>query len=212
MKDLITGRTRVITNKGVDSRTIRVFDRVIIIGNERWSVPASFDERRFAIFKMGEDRRQDRNFFGAMKDGLFKHGGAGRLMQRFMDWDLSHADINVAPNTEGLETNKLLSMGVFEQWWFQCLQEGKILGHGLDEWLTHMSCHDFYAAFIRQTEADNNRFAKPTSIGAGMIFKHLSPLTGGSKRRDGKRVYEFPALEKLREEWDRQTGFKTDWN
>jgi len=212
LKDLITGRTRIITNKGVDSRAAEVFDRIIIIGNEKWAIPASFDERRFAVFKMGEDRRQDRAFFGAMKDGLFKHGGAGRLMARFMAWDLSSADIFTAPQTRGLEEQKLLSMGTFEQWWFQCLQEGRILGHGLDEWLPYLSCRDFYDAFVRQMDADNNRFAKPTRIGAGMIFKHLSPLAGGSKRRDGKRVYEFPPLDILRAEWDEQTEFKNDWN
>lgn len=208
LKDLITGHTRVITHKGTNSYTARVFDRVIIIGNEKWLVPASMDERRFAVFSVGEKRRQDRKFFGAMKDGLFRHGGAAFLMEYFMNWDLNAVDINFAPDTEGLTAQKKLSLSQFEQWWFDCLLEGELLGSGLHLWPDEIRVHDFYESYLNQL---GHRAYKPNSISIGMTFKTLSKKCGGSKAVNGIRKYYFCSLEDARKEWDEHCGFKTNW-
>ena len=49
LKRLITEPTLVIEPKGVDSFQVRNSLHVIIAGNEEWLVPASGDERRFAV-------------------------------------------------------------------------------------------------------------------------------------------------------------------
>ncbi|MCU9931097.1 hypothetical protein OFL77_27585, partial [Escherichia coli] len=75
--------------------------RVAIIGNEDWLVPASFDERRYAVFSVGDGRRQDRDFFHNMRVGM-EEGGYAYLLKFLMDFDLSAIDVNEAPQTQGL--------------------------------------------------------------------------------------------------------------
>lgn len=215
LKDIITGSTRVITHKGAEPYKAKVYDRIVIIGNESWLVPATSDERRFAVFNIGDGRRQDRKFFGTMKREIFEKGGDAALMRFFMDWSLGSADVNVAPETEGLNEQKNHSLGVFERWWFACLQEGQVLGSGLDAWPTEMTSNDLYSAFVLQMQNERYRGHLPTRIGVGMQFKHLSPTCGGTTVRfnseGSKRVHVFSPLDLVREEWDNDRGFKTKW-
>jgi len=212
LKDVITGSKRVITRKGAESYTARVFDRVIIIGNERWLVPATSDERRFAVFKVGDGRRKDRKFFGALKDGIIKHGGGPLLMKFFMDWDLEQADIFDPPATEGLDDQKRLSLGVFEQWWFSCLEDGKIVGSGLDGWPEHIPVHDIFDSFRLQTQRDGYRGYPPTRIQVGKMFNIVAPASSRSKNTTGNvRKYAIAPLDIARAEWEHSQGMKHDW-
>jgi len=211
LKGIITGRERVITHKGAEGYKADVFDRIIIIGNERWMVPSSGFERRFTVLDVGDKRRQDRKFFGAMKEGIFKRGGDALLMKEFLAWDLSQADIGVCLQTEALDEQKRSSLGPFQQWWLQCLLEGQILGSGLESWPETIPVTDFYAAFKNQYEAEGNRAYKPTAIGVGMLFRYQSPSSGGSQRINEKRYYKLAPLKECREEWTAKEGTPKTW-
>ena len=182
---------------------------MIIIGNEKWLAPASLRERRFAVFSVGDKRRQDRKFFGAMKDGLLKHGGASLLMSYFLNWDVNTIDINFAPQTEGLAVQKRLSLSAFDDWWLNCLTEGEILGSGIHEWPAEVKVHDFYEAHVRCL---GTRAHIPKVNAIGMAFKHLSKKCAGSKSSNGVRKYHFCSLDEARAEWDEHAGFKTQWD
>ncbi|NDB68798.1 MAG: hypothetical protein EB015_12495, partial [Methylocystaceae bacterium] len=101
LKGLITGKEHMIERKGKEPYTVSNLTRVCIIGNEEWLVPASQDERRFAVFNVGEGRRQDREFFKEMRVGMEK-GGYANLLRFLMDYDISEFDVNEAPLTQGL--------------------------------------------------------------------------------------------------------------
>ena len=60
LKALITEPYHNIERKGVDIITVRNVTRVFIMGNEDWLVPASADERRFAVFEVGEKMEKER--------------------------------------------------------------------------------------------------------------------------------------------------------
>lgn len=212
LKEIITEGTRVITHKGAEPYTARVYDRIIITGNEDWVVPASGgDERRFAVFTVGEAKQQDRSFFGAMKSGLFKRGGSAALMRFFLEWPLVEDDVNVAPQTEGLDQQKQHSLSVFPQWWFSCLQEGQVLGAGLDQWPQDISTKDFFQAFVIQLEADGNRAYKPSRISMGMTFKSMYPSCTHA-RTATSRSYHFSSLEQARRDWDTWQKTTTKWD
>jgi hypothetical protein len=213
LKDIVTGRTRVITHKGAEPYKAKVYDRIVIIGNEDWLVPATADERRFAVFNIADGNQQDRKFFGAMKRGIFDEGGDAALMSYLLAWPLELGDVNCAPRTKGLDEQKLQSLNVFQRWWFSCLQEGKVLGLGIEGWPEAVSCHDLYQAFTLQLQAERYKGHTPSKFSFGHQLKGLSPTCGGSKVFAGSvRKHTFSAIENVREEWDSQAGFKTKWD
>jgi hypothetical protein len=213
LKDIITGNSRVITHKGAEPYPAKVFDRIIIISNEDWVVPASADERRFAVFEIGEGRRGDNKFFGTLKDGLFKHGGDRILLRRLLDWAPGENDVNIAPETEGLRSQKDLSLSVFHQWWLNCLQDAQILGSGLSEWPDEISVNDFYSAFTLQLQAENVRGYKPSKIHVGKMFRTTAPRCGVSHVGTGNvRRYALLPIDLARAEWDEYRGFQTRWD
>lgn len=128
LKSLVTSKKRLIERKGFEAYDAKCFDRIVILGNEERIVPATIDERRYAVFKMGNRNRKDRLFFGAIIDGVEKHGGDKWLFTFFKNFDLSRQDVHSAPETEGLKEQKRHGLTGFAKWWEQCLEAEEIIG------------------------------------------------------------------------------------
>jgi hypothetical protein len=135
IKDLITGENHTIERKGLEMYTCPNYTRLCIIGNEDWLAPASADERRFAVFNVGEGRKQDTKYFEELRKGLDDEGGNAFLLRFLLDVDVSQVNLKVPPVTEGLDEQKLESLTPVQAWWHECLSEGRIVGAGTSlEW------------------------------------------------------------------------------
>lgn len=210
LKTIITGQNRVITRKGAEPYMAPVFDRIVIIGNEDWLVPATADERRFAVFNVANGKRMDAKFFVDMKTGMEKYGGAKLLMRYFLDYDLSKVDINVAPETEGLKDQKESSLNSFESFWFECLQDEKILYSGFDQWPADVSCRDFYDAYVSYCDKKRLRYPMSKVTTSKQLRRFAASVV--PCRTKVLRSYIVPLIDIARLEWDRYIGHTSDWN
>src|SRR6267142_1196490 len=84
LKALITGSTITIEAKGVDAETSPNLLHIIIIGNDAWLVPASYEERRFLVLSCGASKQQDQGYFQAINDQL-NSGGYGALLHHLLN-------------------------------------------------------------------------------------------------------------------------------
>jgi hypothetical protein len=215
VKDLITGDKHDIEMKGREPYKVRNLTRVGVIGNEDWLVPASADERRWAVFSIGEGRMQDRSYFEKMRIGIDHQGGNRHLLKFLMDWDLSRADINKAPETTGLLEQKIASLEPFEQWWLDCLTEGHIAASDFgQEWPEAIECERLRAAFGRYLKDRNIRTRAPDSRTVG---RTLVKLLGDVKKNRGPKGegqpwrYVLPDLEEARARWEKFIGHRVEW-
>jgi hypothetical protein len=214
LKDLITGREHVIEHKGKEPYTVSNKTRVVIIGNEEWLVPASYDERRFAVFDVGVGRKQDRQFFTNMRVGMESEGGYAVLLRYLLDHPLS--DVNAAPHTTGLRDQKHESLDPVHQWWFECLEEGRIVGTESTTFPHDIHCDRFRAAFRRYAKERNIKARIPEDRAIGRLLKQCAPALG--KRRlsvqdDGSQPYHFffRSLDEHRAEWGVFMQHATEW-
>lgn len=210
LKDLITGREHVIEHKGKEPYTVANKTRVVIIGNEDWLVPASHDERRFAVFDVGDGRKQDRGYFQEMRVGL-EAGGYRQLLRHLLDFDITAIDLNEAPRTEALAEQKHHSLDLVHQWWLECLEEGRVSNSDLGEgWQREVNCETFRTAFARY--AKDRRAGKwlPDSRSIGRIMKKCLPSIFHKKTRNGY-VYVMPLLEEARAAWCKFMGHERTW-
>ncbi len=215
LKDLITGREHVIEHKGKEPYTVANKTRVVIIGNEEWLVPASHDERRFAVFDVGEGRKQDRAYFQAMREGL-EQGGYRHLLRFLLDYDLSGIDLNAAPSTQGLIEQKQYTLAPLQQWWLDCLENGTVVGSEFPGWPEEVDCERFRSALRRYVKERNIGSRLPDDRTIGRLLKKCAP--GVVKRRLSKRddggqpyVYTIPALGEARLAWGDFIGHPTAW-
>lgn len=215
LKDLITGEELNIERKGMESYTVPNCIRVVIIGNEDWVVPASEDERRFAVFNVGEGRKRDVPFFSQMRKGM-EAGGYELLLNYLLNFKMS--EVNEAPMTIGLAEQKTQSLDPFLQFWVACLTEGRIVGSDFgSEWPTVVEKDLIRTAYRKYVHERNINSRLYDSVMVGKLFKKCLPsIDASGKRRESDRsltnVYKFPTLEVSRQEWNKYIGFEMKWD
>ncbi len=126
LKGLITGAQHVIEPKNLTPYQVENLTRVCLIGNEKWLVPATSDERRFAVFEVGDGRIQDRRYFEELRVGLDERGGDAHLLRYLLDYDLTGIDVNKAPNTRGLAEQKDESLTGVDRFWRECVDVASV--------------------------------------------------------------------------------------
>jgi hypothetical protein len=217
LKGLTTAPEIMIERKGKEPYMVDNLVRLVVIGNEDWLVPASADERRYAVFDVGEGRKQHREYFRKMCALMDNKGGAEILMHYLKNFDLSKVDVNDAPHTKGLADQKIDSMSAFENFWFQCLIEGKIVHAEFSEqWESRVDKSVFRRAFQAYCKERNIKSWAPSEITLGRELKKLSPSIDANQKvhnEDGSysRCYKLQDLATVRKEWDQRMGFKRDW-
>lgn len=217
LKGLTTAPEIMIERKGKEPYMVDNLVRLIVIGNEDWLVPASADERRYAVFDVGEGRKQHREYFGKMKALMDLKGGAEILMHYLKNFDLSKVDVNDAPHTKGLADQKLDSMSAFENFWLQCLVEGKIVHADFSkEWELKVDKAVFRRALQAYCKERNIKSWTPSEVALSRELRKVSPSVITSQKihlEDGSysRCYLFKDLETVRAEWNRRMGFEREW-
>jgi len=128
LKSMITEREMMIELKGVDPVQVRNFMRVVIMGNDSWIVPAAADERRYAVFEVGEKWKQHNDVFQRMRIGMDQAGGGKLLFDMLMAREVDHELVNRPPQTPALRDQKLRSLNLAQVTWHQILSSGCVPG------------------------------------------------------------------------------------
>ena len=216
LKGLITGQQHIIERKGAEPYSVDNLTRVAIIGNEKWLIPATVDERRFAVFNVGNGRRQDRKFFEDMRVGM-EQGGYACLLRYLLNYDISTVDVNAAPSTQGLIDQKHASLGPVQEWWLDCLTTGILVG---SEWEGDMPplipTNRMRAAFEAWAKSRNIRSRLPGRNEFSRTLSELAPDMPHIKARtantnDSTYSYKSPGIDALRQNWEAFIGGTTSW-
>lgn len=215
LKDLITGKTHLIEHKGKESYSVDNCTRIAIIGNEEWLVPASHDERRFAVFDVGSGKQQDTKYFHDLRVGIDEEGGARLLLRYLLDYDLSSINVNVAPATGALLDQKLETLHPVHQWLYSSLVEGEILGSDfINGWPDAIDKDTLIHAIRRYLRDRNIKGWQADDRGLVKILKHCLPnLAVHREWREGVRhkLYRLPKLETARRDWEKFIGHEIAW-
>jgi hypothetical protein len=214
LKDLITGDTHIIEHKGHAPYEVDNLTRILIIGNEDWLVPATVDERRFAVLDVGADHQKDLPYFkGIMAD--LKDGGYADLLRYLMDYDLTGVDLNDAPATEALKEQKEASLDPVHQWLLDSLREGKLIETGDDTWPDRAQCEQVRHAIKQYMRTRSIRTRVPPDVSIGKLLKKaIKTLKKDRVTMDGNRspFYVFPTLEDARAQWAKFIGHDVNWD
>ena len=216
LKDLLTNDTITIERKGVDAYTAPNYTRVLFTSNDDFVVPASLDERRFAVFDVGLSQQQNSNYFSSL-DNWYNTGGASHLLHYLKNFDLSTCNVRVVPQTEALQDQKLETLDSVNQWLYNCLQAGEFRHQSVggsviyfDGEASKVELYDIYCSSLR-----NDRFVQP--VKENKFWKQMasySCVKKGKYKRSGDHRFQMmniSSLEAARSDFDTVNALGVKW-
>ena len=205
----------MIERKGKEPYMVDNLVRLVVIGNEDWLVPASSDERRYAVYDVGDGKKQNRKFFSDMRVNMDDKGGNAILLHYLKSFDLKTVDINNAPKTNALLDQKISSLEPFELWWFNCLSSGRIIGSDFGgDWTEEVDKERTRQAFLRHCRESNIKGRMPDERTIGKNLKRVVPTLEHRKKRDGEgwiNNYLVGTLEECRKQFEAFIGQEVEW-
>ena len=218
LQALITAPTQPIERKGIDRIEVDSFVRVMMTTNDEWAVPASEDERRYAVFDVSDVHRRDTDWFGSLYAEI-DGGGPSAFLAYLMSVDLSCFEIRAVPQTDALRDQKIASLRGVERWWFEVLDRGNPgeLGEFAD-WsgsiaVEKEALRSGYAAHLRQSRHGGD------PVDPAAFTKRLKMILGGNldatrPRAEGERVNMFllPSLATCRASFEKWLGASVVWS
>jgi hypothetical protein len=227
LKALITERTIAVEAKYKDPKEIHNRLHIIIASNEDWVIPATGDERRFAVFDVSDKHKQDHNYFKKLADQIENDGWAA-FMDYLMKLDLKgwHPRQNV-PQTEALQSQIKLSESPVRRHLRDHLERGVLPGtfHTTNPELSRLPNEMFVSEF----EETLKKKAYGHNVSTTKIGIELGKLTGVTKTygkklkyideyrspvyQDRAVIYVFPSLPEARKNFDPHADWdeKTEW-
>lgn len=147
LKGMVTSEVQRIEPKGKDSFEVNNYMRLMMTGNDRFLVPAAFEERRFAVFDVGKGRIQDKAYFGEMVRQM-NNGGYGAFLHYLQNLNISTTDVGKIPFTDALQDQKAYSLDSVPRFWFERLYDGEIIpGQGMG-WPDRVSSQQLYDSYV----------------------------------------------------------------
>jgi hypothetical protein len=206
LKGLITEKTMVIEQKGIDPVQWHNRLKVIMVANAEWVVPASDDERRFAVFDVSNRYAQSaasdqvRTAYFAALHREIENGGVAAMLYDLINWDLGNWHPRQVYETEGLRKQKEQSLSPIEQWFDEVLQEGRLPGYGghgkRDCATTRDLINDAHVRVPRLRDYFSDKLMGDFLRRQGCI----------SDRSSHSRGWRFPPLAQMRAQWARKFG------
>jgi Family of unknown function (DUF5906) len=170
LKEMITGKQVVINPKGMPARQVNNYSRLIIIGNNDWVIPASFDERRFTVFDVDNKHRNDEQYFNRIINEL-NNGGREAFMYFLMNYDINKYNLRNCKYTKALIRQKVETLDGVKAWGYDILKEGLLPYFKIEDDMFYV----IKEILFKQIKSQNRRAKDLTNDKIGYQFCSLFP-------------------------------------
>jgi hypothetical protein len=195
LKGLITEHVVVIEQKGVDGIAWPNRLKVAMAANNAWVVPASADERRYAVFDVSDSRKQDHAYFDALHEEM-RAGGLEAMLWDLLTMNVGAWSPRLVPQTKALQDQKDLSMSPLMEWWY-----GLLTGDGELRFEQHPK--DWPAHQLLQEVTECVPWARTSAKGLAAFMYERGAVNRHT--RTGS-IWTFPPIDKARAAFEKQFG------
>lgn len=203
LKALITEPVMMIEQKGVDATQWKNRLHVVMTANAEWVVPASGDERRYAVFNVDESVKQNERYFDPLYHEM-DNGGLGAML-----YDLQRVELNgwhprKIVQTEALQQQKVRSLDPRLEWFETLLQDG----------ILPPSTKEQPSTIATPFLLDHARHSTPRlkDISATAIGLFLRSMGCVKMHMKGGNGWKFEPLREARGRWERKMGGSWAWD
>jgi hypothetical protein len=196
LKSIIT--EPVLTIEGKYLNTVNAPNRlhIGIASNADWVVPASLDERRYAVFKAAEHRIGNRPYFKALAMQM-NTGGLAAMIYDLLHRDLTGFEIEDVPYTEALASQKRHSLNSLHRWWCTVLDRGFLYKskHGVSwfqQWHNSYTTELLFGSYLQWCHATHPR-DRMTREQLGTM---MAGLYTADRSRASRPLYEIESIDR----------------
>jgi hypothetical protein len=204
LKSFITEKTVLLEQKYVDAIEVDNHMNFIFASNERFSIPASMDERRFLVLTVSPDKAGDYNYFERLHAEI-ENGGTEAFLHELLNRRIT-SNLRDAPKTSALWQEILESLPPEELFIYEILQRGKLIHAGECNEIPKSVLFHYYNEHIK-----NQKIRKPmTAMSFSQKVREIFPAVRDRRTmKDGKRfrVWDFPPLERARSMFEAFAGW-----
>ena len=195
LKALITEATLTIEQKGIDAVQWHNRIHLIMTANAEWVVPASHDERRYAVFNVSEKYMGDENYFRKLHAEI-ENGGLEAMLHDLKNVELGKWHPRHIVKTKALVEQKMQSMLPLQEWWESMLQDGSVPAAGKEAPDVAMAV---YLLNHAREYAPKARDLNATRLGRFLADHGCIKL-----HRATGNAWRFPDLSKARSVWEQR--------
>jgi hypothetical protein len=211
LKQLVTEPVISYEGKGADIVPGRNLVHLMMASNNDWVVPAGMDARRFAVFDVSDERRNDKAFFAAL-NAQMDAGGLAAMLHDLLALDLGdwHPSRGI-PQTQALAEQKALSLDPASKWWMAVLDRGELPTTEAIAW--ERGPAELDPASKAELLEDYDRFLKANRVFSAKATHKALAAAGRSlgleaaRPRGGKdRAWVLPPLAEARRLFEERLG------
>jgi hypothetical protein len=204
LKGIVTEKFMMIEPKGVNAFPWPNRLALYMAANAKWVVPASHDERRFAVNNVSERWKQNPEYFRPLFEEI-NNGGVAAMLYDLLQVDLEgwHPAENI-PQTKALVEQKLQGLTGLEQWYVY------MLGIGLHPAGAVKNPRRVRSAVLladARNYTPRNRYITHEELAA-----FLKEMGFQSKSEGSARSWVFPPLGEARAGWVARAGGTWEWD
>ena len=125
----------------------------LMASNEDWVVPAGMRERRFFVLDVSDEFANDHRYFAPIIREMKDEGGDAAMLYDLLRLDISKFNPADIPETQALQEQKKLTMGLEWKWYEDVLTRGYVLEsqcgceEKLHQWFPSVTMDALYASY-----------------------------------------------------------------
>ena len=204
LKGMVTDPTIMIEPKGVDAFEWPNRLGLIMSANEKWVVPATEDERRWAVFEVNPIHMQDEAYFVPLFDEIEKGDCVAAMLYDMLQMELGkwHPRYNI-PQTAALLEQKVHSLDGLDQWWLAKLNTGQTPTPQKNN-----PRHIISAKLLDEAKKFSQRNSYVTETEFGRFMRGLGCQHKSTGANWG---WVLKPLAEQRADWEQRFGAKWNW-
>ena len=201
LKSLITEPTCMIHPKFVTPFLVPNLLHMMWATNSDWAVPASHDARRYAVFKVSNERVGDFGYFDELNAEL-DNGGVEAMLWDLLRMDLGSWKPKFIYQTQALLQQKQRSLHGLDAWVEAILQEGVVPRVYSSKYPNRCLSEDLLASALTY-----DRYTNSTRV-ADKLKELFSVEPINNQKHRG---WAFPSLAECRQIWAGRNGGEWIW-
>ena len=215
LKGLVTERTIPIEPKGIDLLMVENHLHIIIAGNAEWVVPASDDERRYAVQDVSPHIRALSEphriaYFEALFDQI-ENGGAAAMLYELLNMDLKgwHPRQGI-PTTDALDKQKQATRQGVDALIEQLCNDGSLPFAHHERHNVALTSGVNYGGFWKCVRDNHPSLKHKTPQQLLAVLRRDWGVSSKGFKSGNYRGIEFPSLRELRQRFEIKHG-RQEW-
>lgn len=204
LKALVTEPSVMVERKGIDAVSQPNYLKIFMSTNADFAIPASRDERRWCVCDVSSIRKDDRQYFNALKRACGSQEVQSAFLYEMLNLDLTGFHTGDIPESAGLRDQRYHSMDSVQKWIAQCLinESFEVINGDAQPWQDQMTSNELYAKY--EAYCDSGKLHEYRRVAQCKMATYLGKIFEKIKRVGGAdlRGYYFGAVEDARRRFE----------